>query len=82
MRMVSAPRGHHCAGDGAWNGSARGARGFTLLEVVLAVGMLGGIALMVSLMWGTLVRWQGDVTRQRESMGLERVVELLREQWA
>lgn len=57
-------------------------RGFTLLEVILAMGVLACIALMVAILWSTLVRWQGDAADQQERMRLQRVTDLLREQWA
>jgi prepilin-type N-terminal cleavage/methylation domain-containing protein len=57
-------------------------RGFTLLEVILAVGVIASIALMVAILWSTLVRWQSDAIDQQERMRLHRVAELLREQWA
>jgi len=60
----------------------RGAGAFTLLEVLLAIALLGVLGALIATMWAQARDWTLENASAQRVLRLPRVVELLRTQWA
>lgn len=54
----------------------------TLLEVILATTILASITALIAALWTQMRSWSGDAALVHESMTLQRVVDLMQDQWA
>lgn len=64
------------------NSRTIGSRGFTLLELLLAITILASISALVAALWTQTSAWAGENGSTLKTMRLPRVLELMRAQWA
>lgn len=57
-------------------------RGFTLLELLIAITILASISALVAALWSQTTAWAGENGMTLKTMRLPRVRELMRAQWA
>lgn len=57
-------------------------RAFTLLEVLLAIALLGILGALIATMWSQARDWAIENTNAQRVLRLPRITELLRSQWA
>lgn len=57
------------------------ARGMTLLELLLAVAILASLSALTASLWGQVSSWSRGDASLAETMRVQRVIELLRQQW-
>lgn len=62
--------------------SRRNRRGFTLLELLIAITILASISALVATLWSQTNAWAGENGITHKTMRLPRVRELMRAQWA
>lgn len=56
-------------------------RGFTLLELLLAVAILSAVFGLVATMWGQASGWDADIEKQGDALRLQRVLAMMKDQW-
>jgi len=61
--------------------SIRARRGMTLLEVLVAMALMGMMAVIVSTLWGQLRSWNEEADRAGAALRPHRAAVMLREQW-
>ncbi len=59
-----------------------GSAGFTLLEVLLAIGLLGVLTALIATAWSQAQGWAMENAGAQRALRLPRVTELIRTQWA
>lgn len=55
---------------------------FTLLELLVSIAILGAVFGLVGAMWGQAGRWNTDIERHADGLRLQRVLSMMKDQWA
>ncbi len=59
----------------------RRAKGFTLLEVLIATTILASLTVIVAMLWAQTKQWSEEATTHGSALGLQRSLEMLDLQW-